>query len=300
MSWHADPEHSVLIIDDDPGICEALTRILSPRYHSWTSTTIQQAHELLYANEFGLIIVDYQLNGKMDGVTFAEYIKTISPMSYVIMLTGHSDFALVQRALNEGNIDKFQIKPFNTHEFLEIVDSALAKYSSKREISQMLQSSEGIKMAQNLLTQVFDEAESADLVELELVGVVISRYSIPVYSRFLNTTYLKKFTDTIFSGFMTAIHMMGQEVFTNETVVDIVKFGQMSIYFKFFQQYQFCFIIRHDGDTPPPHQLEFFDEFVEEISLLITEDKDYFNAKNHYIEELDSKLNILRESVMPN
>ena len=282
MAWGDDPENSILVIDDDPGICNALSRILSSRFDVSTANTILEADQLIHNNKFGIVIVDYNLRDRMDGIKFA----------------GNSDFGVVKKALNERNIDKFMIKPFEAHDLLNTMDIARSDFSSKREIADMLQTDDGVKMAQNLLTHVFDENIAMSDHSLDLAGLVISRNSIPLFSKFFNSSYLKQFTDTIFSGFMTAIHMVGEEVFNSVNPVNIVKFGEISIYFKFYKQYQFCYIVRHHKDLSAPSQFKIFDDFYEEVVELIKQDPNYFSVNNDYMDTIEDKLYHMKELVV--
>ncbi len=292
MSWVADHELSILVVDNEQEICNAIQRLFAQHYTVVTSTSVQVAHEYLMNNEFGLVIIDYDLNGDMDGIRFAEYVKVLSPLSYTIMLTGHNDFNLVKRALNEGNIDKFLIKPFVTDELMTLVEDSLAHYSSKREIFTMLESQQDSEMAQDLLAQVLNESSSSGKGKMELRAVIISRNSIPVYSKFINKEDLKSFTDTIFSGFMTAIHMVGQEIFTEDSSVDLIKFDNYSIFFHFYQRYQFSFIMSNTRSSSK----EVFEDlrpFILQIIARLDQDPKFFNAKSNYFKEVDALLESL-------
>lgn len=295
----SSPEERILVVDDDPTICKILSRILETSFKVDTSTTIDQATEFLMKKEYGIVIIDYNLNDRVDGVEFASYVKSISSLSYIIMLTGNADFQVIKNALNEGNINKFLMKPFDQQDLLDIVDVAKSSVTSKLEVSSLLRSSDGIKMAQNLLTQFFDENLDIELSEFQLIGVVISRNSIPVFSKFIKTEYLKKFTDTIFSGFMTAINMVGREVFSDETNVNTLKFGEISIYFRFHGNYQFCYLIKHDQLGSIPYELELFDNFAEEIMVEINTNPKFFDPQNNHVALIEKKLKDLDEVIHP-
>jgi len=288
---------SILVVDDDPNICRTLHRILSEKYEVHVANSVNAAYNNLYRTEFAVTIIDYNLQDTITGMKFAQYVKTVNPLIYTIMLTGNSDFRIVQEALNQGNVNKFMTKPFTVENLLDIVDEGQVDYSSKVEIAELLQSDDGIKMAQDLVTQVFDESNVDSSNHIDLSAVVISRNSIPLYSKFLDTKHLKKFTDTIFSGFMTAINMVGQEVFNNQTKVDILKFGEISIYFKFHEQYQFCFIIRHKNEILLSSDLQIFDTFFDTVKDKIEEDPHYFIASNNYIDDLNTLLETIRPSI---
>lgn len=277
----------VLIIDDDVNLASSLARILSTRFSVFIANTTEIASRFIMNQEFAAIIVDYDLNSPIDGIMFSEYITMIQPLCYVIMLTGVADFRTAQRALNEGNLDKFYLKPLNPAELYNTLEFAISNYNTKKEISQMLQSIEGTDLALNLLGQLFEDNIYSNLENTELNGIVISRNSIPVYSKFLNKTYLQNFTDTLFSGFMTALHMLGQEVFSSENKLDMVKFGQMSIHFRFFEDYQFNFIV-HSKNNHSDKIEDKIDNFTSQIVGYIEKNDDPFILKERNLYHAES------------
>ncbi|MGB9597517.1 MAG: sigma-54-dependent transcriptional regulator, partial [Candidatus Poribacteria bacterium] len=91
------------------------------------------------ANEFDLVILDYDFGQKMNGLSILTKIKQISPDLTVIMLTGKGSVPLAVEAMKLGASD-FVEKDFYLEEHLEVslhrLNNLLSLYATNRELRQ--------------------------------------------------------------------------------------------------------------------------------------------------------------------
>jgi response regulator RpfG family c-di-GMP phosphodiesterase len=289
------PENPILIIDDDSNLTSALDRLLSYDYNVHTANSLTDASRLLLDQEFPVILLDYELKSDIDGVVYSSYINQIYPGSFIIMLTGHQEFDLVKRAINEGSINYFLHKPIDSSALRSVIEEAFEKYKSSKKLSSFLKNPEGLDRAKLLLDDVIRSKIVTDSSsgQCEVTGLVISKGSIPVFSRFYNEEIFQSFTDTLFAGFMSALVMVGDEVFSMSKGVNCLRFNQISIYFKFFQEYQISFIIFTPSDIDENHVDQALSEFTAAIENEVTNDdmffgysKQNFSIVEGYLEEL--------------
>ncbi|MHA2252176.1 MAG: response regulator [Candidatus Kariarchaeaceae archaeon] len=279
ISYQESIYNSVLIIDDDKSITDAFKRILGKDYRISVANSISEASKHLMEKEFPVILLDYELGESKDGVTFSNQIAKMHPRSYIIMVTGHKDFSLVKRAINVGSINYFIHKPVDSMKLREIVDEAIEKYKSKVELSTFLQNPQGLDKAKSLLSEVISDKmiTKSYSTEYEITGIVISKGSIPVYSNFLNEEVFRTFTDTLFAGFMSALVMVGDELFSISKGVESLRFNEISIFFRFIDDYQITFIILTpliiDEELINPH----LDSFADRIRTEVEQDTQFFN-----------------------
>ena len=101
----------ILIVDDEPDICYSLSRTLSKRgFTTSSSHTLADAETQLKANQPNILLLDNHLpDGR--GVDFANKINHKYPNMKTIMITAHDSPEDRFKAYNNG-IDFFLPKPF--------------------------------------------------------------------------------------------------------------------------------------------------------------------------------------------
>lgn len=92
----------ILVVDDDPGMLFTLVEILEDAgYEATGAKDGYIAVELASQEAFNLVFMDIKLPG-IDGVEANRQIKSVSPGTPVIMMTGYSVEDLISQALEEG------------------------------------------------------------------------------------------------------------------------------------------------------------------------------------------------------
>ncbi len=122
------PGYRILLVDDEPNVLSALTRVF--RQESYAVTTAgngQEALDLLRREPFHLMISDYMMPG-MNGAELLKQAKAAKPEMIRIMLTGHADTGAVMGAINEGAVYKFILKPWNDDDLRVTVALALEQF----------------------------------------------------------------------------------------------------------------------------------------------------------------------------
>lgn len=123
-------QHSILLLDDEKSITNALTRLFHrERYRILTATSGDEALELMKKQErpFSLIISDQRMPG-MNGARFLEEARKISPNTIRFLLTGYSDIDALVDAVNKGEIHRYLSKPWNDSDLLIQVRQSLEQY----------------------------------------------------------------------------------------------------------------------------------------------------------------------------
>jgi diguanylate cyclase (GGDEF)-like protein len=115
----------VLIVDDEPGILSALTRLLRrPHYTVLTAACSDAALSILASTPVDLIVSDMRMP-KVNGADFLAQVRMLYPDTMRILLTGYSEFESVVRAINEGGVYRYLNKPWDDHDLLATVSQAL-------------------------------------------------------------------------------------------------------------------------------------------------------------------------------
>ena len=91
-----------MIVDDDPSMLFTVTEIIEDAgYEVRGAENGYQAVELASRETFALVLMDIKMRG-IDGVEAYRQIKSVSPGTPVIMMTGFSAESLISQALEEG------------------------------------------------------------------------------------------------------------------------------------------------------------------------------------------------------
>ena len=113
----------ILIVDDQPAICEFLSSLLSFDAMVKTSGSLEDAKLALSQHKFGLVISDLSLKGRSgrEGFELLSYIRSNSPRTKVIIMSLRSH-EIKEEALKLGAA-QFLEKPLDVSHFLSKVNS---------------------------------------------------------------------------------------------------------------------------------------------------------------------------------
>ncbi len=118
----------VLVVDDTPGIRDALSKILSREGFSVLAAADgEDAVRVLQKNEVGVVVTDLKMP-RVDGAELLKIAKTISPSIEVILITGHGTVDVAVDVMKDGAFDFIQ-KPFNKVTVVKSIRNAFEKRS---------------------------------------------------------------------------------------------------------------------------------------------------------------------------
>ncbi len=125
--------HSILFVDDEPGILRTLERMFRREGHELLfATSAEEALALLRSREIDLIISDYRMPGA-DGIELMKKVRETSPDTIRVILTGYANFDTVIKAINEGHVFQFITKPWKDEEFRLIIRRCLEQVDLQKE-----------------------------------------------------------------------------------------------------------------------------------------------------------------------
>lgn len=116
---------NILVLDDDQDICTLLSRYLTKSgYTVATAGRGSIAKELMTAQRFDLVLCDHRLPDT-DAPKMLEHVRSTSPGTQVIIITGYSEVRLAVELMRKGAFD-YIAKPLYPDELLMRVQDALA------------------------------------------------------------------------------------------------------------------------------------------------------------------------------
>lgn len=123
---------SILIVDDDPQVCESLSDVFKTvsQYHVRTAPSGARALQIMDDADFDLIITDLKMSG-MGGLALIAKIKELPPpIPAVVILSGYGDMDMVIAAMRAG-VDDYIKKPYSTDELMKVVDREVKRSRSR-------------------------------------------------------------------------------------------------------------------------------------------------------------------------
>jgi CheY-like chemotaxis protein len=157
----------ILLVDDDSNILDGYRRSLGREFALETALGGQVALTLAeHQGPYAVVIADMRMP-EMDGVQLLARIKSLSPDTIRVMLTGNADRDTAINAINEGSIFRFLSKPCSKELMATTLTAALLQYrmvtAEKLLLEQTLNGS--IKVLTEVLSLVnpaaFSRAEHA-------------------------------------------------------------------------------------------------------------------------------------------
>ena len=127
---------NVLIIEDTPEQSDALSKVLLANKYNivGVARSYTEALKLFYAQTIDIIVIDVFLDGKPDGITFAETINIVPNASKpFVFLTSSQDRQIFERAKLTKPFS-FLMKPFNELEILYALEMAVEKFYEQNKV----------------------------------------------------------------------------------------------------------------------------------------------------------------------
>jgi len=201
-------KQTVLIVDDEPMICESLGKLLSRRGIMFKQAlTGKAAIEVIDKRQAGLVILDFSLPD-IDGLQVLKKIRTLEPDIPVIFMTGYGSETVSIRAFKLGVSDYF-IKPFSPRamvdkaaELIGIKNDAQDEGSDQTSIPKKIENTAEIAKAVEYMKKNYTSK-----ISLEEIS------SIAGISRFHFTRSFKKVMNMSFSGYLNHLRIRKAEEF---------------------------------------------------------------------------------------
>jgi diguanylate cyclase (GGDEF)-like protein len=132
-----DQRCTLLVVDDEPYILDALVNLLDKHFEVLTAGSAEAAQAIFALREIAVVMADLKMPGR-NGVELLEWVKAHSPKTVRLMMTGYVDFEQTVGAINRGEIYRIILKPWRLDELVLILKNAARAYLLERSHEKLM------------------------------------------------------------------------------------------------------------------------------------------------------------------
>ena len=118
-------EASILLVDDESHVTEALSRHLPKQtYQVFTANSAAKAYSILDRHSIDVVVSDERMPGE-SGAEFLANVRRRFPKTIRMILSGQATLDAAVRAINDGEVYRFFLKPCNPTDLIFTIQRAL-------------------------------------------------------------------------------------------------------------------------------------------------------------------------------
>jgi len=159
----------LLLVDDEPNLTSALVRSLDRKqFEIFTADSAQQGLMILAGNDIDVVVSDERMPG-MTGSQFLAEVRKKWPNTIRMILSGQADLEAAVRAINEGEVYRFLLKPCHPQELQMTILQGLQQ---KKLVAQSRKLLAEHQKNMNLLEALEKDNPGITKVEMDDDGVI--------------------------------------------------------------------------------------------------------------------------------
>ena len=159
----------LLLVDDEPNLTSALVRSLDrTQFEIFTADSAQKGLLILAGNDIDVVVSDERMPG-MTGSQFLSEVRKQWPNTIRMILSGQADLEAAVRAINEGEVFRFLLKPCHP---TELQATILQGLQHKKLVTQSRRLLMEHQKTQNLLEELEKANPGITRIELDEDGAI--------------------------------------------------------------------------------------------------------------------------------
>src|SRR3970282_2619863 len=105
----AENKPRLLFVDDEERVLNAMRRSFRRQFDLFLASHGAEALSIVKDKDIDVIVADHRMP-KMTGVEVLTQVRTMSPRTVRILLTGYADLDAVEGSINDGEVFRFLTK----------------------------------------------------------------------------------------------------------------------------------------------------------------------------------------------
>lgn len=169
-------KRTLMVVDDEPDVLDSLRHLFHRTYRVLTAGSGAEALRLLDANEVHVILSDQRMPG-MTGDAFLAVASRVQPDAIRMIFTGYADLESVVRAVNEGHIFRYIVKPWDPSELESIIRQAVEQFDLLTDRKRLIAE---LQAANGQLTQAILRLSEASELKSAFIEVAGHEFNTPI------------------------------------------------------------------------------------------------------------------------
>lgn len=163
-------KHSVLLVDDDFEILEMFRKLLRREpYQIEVAAGAPEAFEILAQKRVAVVVSDERMPG-INGTELLARVQLEYPDTIRMMLTGQSSVDVAMRAINEGQVYRFLLKPVRASELGSAIRDAMNEWELRHATESSLDREQRREAA---LAELEDQWQGLTQIERDDSGAIV-------------------------------------------------------------------------------------------------------------------------------
>ena len=128
---------NILYVDDEVHNLNTFKIAFKHLYNVHTAENAFEGLEILKENDVKIVISDQRMAG-LTGIEFLKKVKNLHPDCIRIILTGYADVEVIMKAVNDCEIYRYILKPWESFEMEQTLRSGVELYDLRSKNSELL------------------------------------------------------------------------------------------------------------------------------------------------------------------
>src|SRR5262245_57836686 len=119
----AEPRPRLLFVDDEQRVLNSMRIMFRRQFDLFLASHGAEALDIVKDKNIDVIVADHRMP-RMTGVEVLSKVRTMSPRTVRILLTGYADLDAVEGSINESEVFRFLTKPCAPKQLRETIELA--------------------------------------------------------------------------------------------------------------------------------------------------------------------------------
>lgn len=169
-------KHTVLVIDDELDVVKSVKDLLRYDYRILGATSPREGMSILQKEEVHVVLTDQRMP-EMTGVEFLFRLRGEYPDAIRIIFTGFADVRAIIDAINQGNVFRYVVKPWDPEELQSVIREACERYDMIVDRRRLI---EQLQLKNEELQKANVEIRKADTIKYNFVQLLSHELRTPL------------------------------------------------------------------------------------------------------------------------